>query len=193
MVPWKPKSSSSWAMRLSMGVRLMGMGMSGMSDGLGAVQGEEAAVDLVLGGGGEGVAGGGDELEAGVVELEGAVAVVGEDDADGQEAVLDVGQAEEGAELGVVAGVGGDGDALAGVGVVGGVVGGGLGRRRGAVVGGAGGRQRRAAMMGSNAKTCDCAGVVMRAHAGLIIIITGAVVKPGGCGRERRDDGDGAV
>ena len=52
-------------------------------DGLGAVEGEEAAVDLVLGGGGEGVVGGGDELEAGVVELEGAVAIVGEDDADG--------------------------------------------------------------------------------------------------------------
>jgi hypothetical protein len=35
--------------------------------------------------------------------------------------------------------------------------------------------------------------VVMRAHAGLIIIITDAAVKLGGCGRECRDDGDGAV
>jgi hypothetical protein len=35
--------------------------------------------------------------------------------------------------------------------------------------------------------------VAMRAHAGLIIIITGAAVKLCGCGRERRDDGDGAV
>jgi hypothetical protein len=33
----------------------------------------------------------------------------------------------------------------------------------------------------------------MRAHAGLIIIFTGLVVKLCGCGRERRDDGDGAV
>jgi hypothetical protein len=33
----------------------------------------------------------------------------------------------------------------------------------------------------------------MRAHAGLIIIIMDEAVKPGGCGRERRDDGDGAV
>jgi hypothetical protein len=80
-------------------------------DGLGTLQSEEAAVDLVLGGGGEGVASGGDELEAGVVELQGAVAVVGEDGADGEETVLDVRQAEEGAELGVVAGIGGDGGA----------------------------------------------------------------------------------
>ena len=79
-------------------------------DGLRAVQGEEAAVDLVLGGGGEGVVRGGDELEACVVELKGAVAVVGDDDADGQQAVLDVRQAEEGALFGVVAGVGGDGE-----------------------------------------------------------------------------------
>ena len=70
----------------------------------------------------------------------GAVAVVGDDDADGQEAVLDVGQAEEGAVSGVVAGLGGDGDVLAGMGVVGGVLGGGLGREAcGSVAGGAGG------------------------------------------------------
>jgi hypothetical protein len=35
--------------------------------------------------------------------------------------------------------------------------------------------------------------VVMRDHAGLIIIITDAAVKLGGCERECRDDGDGAV
>jgi hypothetical protein len=39
--------------------------------------------------------------------------------------------------------------------------------------------------------------VVVRAHAGLIIIITEAVVKPGGCvllcNRKVADDGDGAV
>ena len=65
------------------------------------------------------------------------VAVVGDDDADGQEAVLDVGQAEEAAVLGIVAGVGGDGDVLVGVGVEGGVLGGGLGGR-GFFVGGVG-------------------------------------------------------
>ena len=109
------------------------------ADGLGAVQGEEAAVDLVLGGGGELFVGGGDELDAGVVKLQGAVAVVGDDDADGQQPVLDVGQAEEAALFGVVAGVSRDGEMLAGVGVVGGVLGGGLGGRSGAVAGGASG------------------------------------------------------
>lgn len=172
-------------------------------DGLGALQGEEAAVDLVLGGGGEGVARGGDELEAGVVELQGAVAVVGEDDADGQETVLDVGQTEEGAELGVVAGVGGDGEVLPGVSVVGGVGGGGVGRRRGAVVGGAGGEaeegcgydgeQRSGAKCTEGSRGVRIARVAMQAHAGLIIIIAGAAVKLCGCGRERRDNGDGAV
>ena len=121
------------------GSALDGEGVEWNADGLGAVQGEEAAVDLVLGGGGEGLVGGGDELDACIVELKGAVAVVGDDDADGQEAVLDVWQTEEGALVGVVAGVGGDGDTLVGVGVVGGVVGGGLGWRGGALTGGAGG------------------------------------------------------
>ena len=78
---------------------------------------------LVFGGGGDLVVVGGDELHAGVFEREGVVGVVGDDDADGQQAVLDVGQAEEGALLGVVAGFGGDGDVLVGVGVVGGVLG----------------------------------------------------------------------
>jgi len=50
--------------------------------------------------------------------------------------VLDVGQAEEGAGFGIVAGFGGDGDMLVGVGVVGGVLGCWLGRRRGFVFGG---------------------------------------------------------
>ena len=136
-----------------------GEGVQRDVDGLGAVQGEEAAVDLVLGGGGEVVVGGGDELDAGVVEREGAVAVVGEDDADGQQAVLDVGQAEEAAQLGVVAGVGGDGDVLVGMGVVGGVLGGGLGRRSGPVVGGAGGQAEEGGYdRGATLKACDCAG-----------------------------------
>ena len=88
--------------------------------------GEEDAVDVVVGGGGDDVVVGGDELDAGVVEGEGGVAVVGEDDADGEEAVLDVGEAEERAVFGIVAGVGGDGDFFVGVGVEGGVLGGGL-------------------------------------------------------------------
>jgi len=121
-----------------------GEGVEWNADGLGAVQGEEAAVDLVLGGGGKGLVGGGDELDACIVELECAVAVVGDDDADGQEAVLDVWQTEEGALVGVVAGVGGDGDTLVGVGVVGGVAGGGLGWRGGALTGGAHGKGREA-------------------------------------------------
>ena len=139
MVPLKAEVVVVLGDALVDGCALDGDGDERDVHGLGAVQGEEAAVDLVLGGGGEGLVGSGDELEAGLVKLEGAVAVVGEDDADGQEAVLDVGQAEEAALLGIVARVGGDGDALAGVGVVGGVLGGGLGRRCGAVAGGAGG------------------------------------------------------
>jgi len=51
---------------------------------LGAVQGEDAAVDVVFSGGGNFVVVGGDELHAGVVERERAVAVVGDYDADGQ-------------------------------------------------------------------------------------------------------------
>ncbi len=94
----------------------------------GAFGGEETAVDVVVGGGGDLVVVGGDELDAGVVEGEGGVAVVGDDDADGEHAVLDVGEAEEVAVLGVVAGVGGDGDVLVGVGVEGGVLSGGFGR-----------------------------------------------------------------
>ena len=76
-----------------------------------------------------------------VVEREGFVGVVGDDDADGDEAVLDVGQAEPGAELGVGAGVGGDGDVLGGVSVDGEVLGGGFGVGRVTrLVGGVGSR-----------------------------------------------------
>ena len=92
-----------------------------------ALHGEEAAVEIVVGGGGDDVVVGGDELDAGVVEGEGLVAVVGDDDADGEEAVLDVGEAEEGAVGGEGAGIGGDGDVLGGVGVEGDVLGCGLG------------------------------------------------------------------
>ena len=91
-----------------------------------ALHGEEAALDVVEGGGGDDVVVDGDELDAGVVEGEGGVAVVGEDDADGDEAVLDVGETEEVAVFGVVAGVCGDGDLLVGVVVVGSVLGGGF-------------------------------------------------------------------
>ena len=52
--------------------------------------------------------------------------------------MLDVGDAEEGAVLGIVAGVGGYGDVLGGVSVVGGVFGGGFGGR-GLLVGRVGG------------------------------------------------------
>ena len=89
--------------------------------------GEEAAVDVVEGGGGDLVVVGGDELDADVVESECGVAVIGDDDADGDEAVVGVGETEEVAVAGVGAGFGGDGDVLVGVGVEGGVLGGGPG------------------------------------------------------------------
>ena len=117
--------------------------------------------------------------------------------------MLDVGQAEEGAELGVVAWVGGDGEVLAGVGVAGGVGGGGVGGRRGFVAGGAGGNaeqcggydgeQRSGAECAEGSRGVRIAWVAMRAHAGLIIIIPDAAVKMCCCGRESRDNGDGAV
>ncbi len=62
------------------------------------------------------------------VEREGGVAVVGDDDADGDEAVLDVFEAKEAAIARIVAGFGGDGDVLVGMGVKGGVL---IGRFRG--------------------------------------------------------------
>jgi hypothetical protein len=113
-VPEKPKSLSSSVIFLSTGSALDGNGDQRNVNGLGAVQGEDAAVDVVFGGGGNLVVVGGDELHAGIVERERAVAVVGEDDADGQQAVREVGQAEEAAGLGIVARLGGDGDVLVG-------------------------------------------------------------------------------
>ena len=103
----------------------------------GGAGGEEAAVDVLEGGGGDDVVVGGDELDADVIEGEGAVGVVGDDEADGDEAVLDVGEAEEVAGFGVGAGLGGDGDVLGGVGVEGDVLGGGFGGRS-FLIGGAG-------------------------------------------------------
>jgi len=106
---------------------------------LGAFGREEAALYVVVGGGGDFVVVDGDELNAGVVERDGCVAVVGEDDAYGKESVLDVGQAEEVAVFRVVAGFGGDGDVLVGVGVEGDVLVCGFGwRSLAGFVGGAG-------------------------------------------------------
>lgn len=107
-------------------------------DRLGTVQGKDAAVDVVFAGGRDFVVVGGEELHARVFEGDGAVRIVGEDDTDGKQAVLDVRQAEEGAKFGVVAGLGGDGDTLVGVSILSGVLGCGLGGRSGFVVGGAG-------------------------------------------------------
>jgi len=104
-----------------------------------ALHGEEAAVDVVERGGGDDLVRGGDELDADVVEREGGVSVIGEDDADGNEAVLDVGQAEEVAIFGIVAGLGGDSDFFVGVHIECGVLGGGFGGR-GFLVAGAEGR-----------------------------------------------------
>ncbi len=97
----------------------------------GGAGGEEAAVDVLEGGGGDDVVVGGDELDADVVEGERVVGVVGDDDADGDEAVLEVGEAEEAAVFGVEAGIGGDGDVLVGVGVEADVLGGGFDGGRG--------------------------------------------------------------
>lgn len=113
---------------------------------LGALCGEEAALDVVVGGGGDDVVVGGDELDAGLVERDGGVAVVGEDDADGDEAVLHVGKAEEVAVPGIVAGVRGDGELLFGVGIEGGVLV--RGFSRGSLLVGSEGRSREQACSG---------------------------------------------
>ena len=102
------------------GGALDGEGVERNVDRLGAAQGEDAAVQLVLGCRGDLVVVGGDELHAGVFEREGMGGVVRVDDADRQDSVLEVGHAEERALLLVVAGLGGYRDMLAGVGVVGG-------------------------------------------------------------------------
>jgi hypothetical protein len=70
---------------------------------------------------------GGDELHAGVVKVEGRVGVVGDDDADGNKGVANVGEAEEVAVARFSAGVDGDGDVLLGVGVDGDIFAGGAG------------------------------------------------------------------
>ena len=81
----------------------------------GGAGGEEATVDVFEGGGGDDVVVSGDELDADVVEGERVIGVVGDDDTDGDEAVLDIGEAEEVAEFGVEAGICGDGDVLVGM------------------------------------------------------------------------------
>jgi len=172
-----------------------GDGDDGDLGAFGGLDGEEAAVDVVLGCGGDLVVVGGDELDAGVGEGDGVVGVVGDDDADGQQAVLDVGQAEEGAELGVVAGVGRDGDVLVGVGVEGGVLAGGLGGLGAFLVRGVGGgggqdedddgsereaERMAAAVVASRLRCVGCAGgggawgrrSAVRAHAGKIILFS---------------------
>jgi hypothetical protein len=101
----------------------------------GALGGEEAAVDVLVGRRRDLVVVGGEELDANVLERERFVAVVGDDDTDGKEAVLHVLEAEEAAVLGLVAGLGSDGDVLFGMGVEGGILVGGLGWRSSLVVG----------------------------------------------------------
>ncbi len=158
-----------------------------------AVHGEDAAIDLVFGGGGDLVVVGGEELDARVVEGEGAVAVVGDDDADGEQAVLEVGEAEEGAGVRVVAGVGCDGDLFVGMGVVGGVLGGGFGGWGGFGVG-LGGERDGEESDGEEGEEVSAVGV----HAGMIMSFADTVVKPGvaaerGAGGRGRECGDGRV
>jgi hypothetical protein len=160
-----------------------GNGDDGQLLRLRAADGEQAAVELFEVGGGDAVVVGGDELHAGVVEREGGVAVVGDDDADGDHGVGDVGEAEELAVPLVVAGVDGDGDVFAGVAVVGRVLGGGSGGR-GFSVRCVGGGERCEGERGGHCGGGDGAlrdrreafgqgedgGVAIRIHAGLIII-----------------------
>ena len=88
----------------------------------GAFGGEETPVDVVVEGCWDDIAVGGNELDTGLVERECGVAVVGDDDADGNEAVLHVFEAEEAAIAGIVTRLGGDGDVLVGMSVEGGVL-----------------------------------------------------------------------
>ncbi len=83
---------------------------------------EETAIDVVVECGWNDVVIGGDELDTCLIEREGSVAVVGDDDTDGDEAVLDVLEAKEVAVFRVVAGLGGDGDVLVGMSVESGVL-----------------------------------------------------------------------
>ncbi len=113
------------------------------------------------------------------------IAVVGDDDADGQQAVLDVGQAKEVALVGIVAGFGGDGHLFVGVRVVGIVFGRRFGGRRfflaGVCVGwkqDCHGKKRR--RHGADQARCSrFEQVRVRGHAGLIMIFADAVVKRG--------------
>ncbi len=91
---------------------------------------EEAAIDVVGQRGRNDVAVRGDELHAHFVEVQRGVTVVGDDDADRDESVLDVLQAEKAALVRIVAGVGGYGDVLVGMRVEGRVLIGGFGGRR---------------------------------------------------------------
>jgi len=84
----------------------------------GGFEGEHAAFEVVVGGGGDGGAVGGDEVDAGVVEVDGEVGVVGDDDADGQEAVGVVVEAGVRGGFFGVAGFDGDGEVVGCVGFV---------------------------------------------------------------------------
>jgi hypothetical protein len=93
------------------------------------------ALDVLGFGGLDFVPGGGLEQDAGVAEVDGAVAVVGDDEADGHDAVSEVVDAEEGFLLFGVVWLGGDSDLLVVVNFDGGEGGGGLHGRCGAVGG----------------------------------------------------------
>lgn len=104
-----------------------GDGRKGDLSAQGGTSGEEAAVDVLEGGGRQGVMVSGDELDTDIVKGESVVGIIGDDDADGDKAVLDVGKAEKVACLGFGAGVGGYADVLVGMGIEGNVLGGGAG------------------------------------------------------------------
>ena len=82
---------------------------------VGVLFAEHAALEVVVGGGVAGVVVPGDEEDAGVVEGEGLGGVVGDDDAEGHEAVVEVVETGVGAGLFEVAGVDRDRDAVVGV------------------------------------------------------------------------------
>lgn len=99
-----------------------GDGNNGQLGAHGGLGGEEAAIEIFKSRGRDDIVIGRDELDAGVIEGKRAVAIVGDDNANRDEAMLDVGEAEEGAIGGADARLGGERDLFVGVGVGGSVL-----------------------------------------------------------------------
>ena len=120
----------------------------------------DEAFDVFGFGGLDAISLGGDEDDACVAEGDGLVAEVGDDEADGDDAVGEVVDAEEGGFVVGVVGLGGDGEVLVGVDLDGGEVGGGL-DGRGFVVGGAGGRDGEGGEGQGDGGGCEAGGACL--------------------------------